>query len=81
MCLSIYDEDDGPASVKDFFRLEGGVEEVDLPREVPDRELHERAVGDLVLHYLISALQEKSLVRRHLVEDDLLDRGFAAPNM
>mmetsp|Transcript_22351 Transcript_22351/g.60408 ORF Transcript_22351/g.60408 Transcript_22351/m.60408 type:complete len:204 (-) Transcript_22351:68-679(-) len=42
-------------------------------REIPDLELQEGAVRDVCLDDLGGTLQEERLVRRHLVEDDLLD--------
>ena len=48
-----------------------------LPREIPNRELDEGAVGDVVLLDLVGCLQEESLVGGHLVEDHLLDRALA----
>ena len=50
---------------------------VHLPREIPNRELDEGAVGDVVLLDLVGGLQEESLVGGHLVEDHLLDRALA----
>ena len=49
---------------------------VDVARKVPHLELHEGGVGDVVLHNLVRRLEEERLVRRHLVEDHLLDRRF-----
>lgn len=77
--LGVDDEDEGAAAAEDHVAVEGGVEEVDLSGEVPDLELDEARVADVVLDDLVGALEEEGLVRGHLVEDDLLDRGFAAP--
>ena len=45
--LRVDDKHDGAAAAKDHLRVKGRVEKVDLPREVPHLELHERAVGDV----------------------------------
>jgi len=50
---------------------------VDVARKVPHLELHKGGVGDVVLHNLVRRLEEERLVRRHLVEDHLLDRRLS----
>lgn len=57
--------------------VEGGVEEIDLSRKVPDLEADEGAVGYILSADLISALQEQSLIGGHLVEDHFLDGRLA----
>jgi len=57
-------------------RRRGGV---NVPREVPDLKLDERRVVNVVLDQLVGGLEEERLVRRHLVEDHLLDRRLARP--
>ena len=44
-----------------------------LSRKIPDGKSDKRGVGNVLLGDLVGALQEESLVGRHLVEDDLLD--------
>ena len=72
--LRVDDKDDGAAPLEDFLRVEGGVDEVDLAGKVPYGELDEGRVGHVLLDDLIRALEEEGLVRRHLVEDNLVKR-------
>ena len=53
------------------------IEEVHLARKVPNTERDERRGGDLVLADAVRGLEEQRFVRRHLVEDHLLDRRLA----
>ena len=70
--LRIDDENKSAASAEDNLRIERGIERIDLAGKIPDLELHEGAVGDVVTHDLTRTLQKQSLVRRHLMEDDLM---------
>ena len=69
--LGIDDEDEGSSAREDHLVVKRGVEEVHLSGEVPDLEVHEGASREVVLVYLVGALQEERLVGRHLVEDHL----------
>lgn len=69
--LSVDDEDQGARSFEDHLTVEGGIEEVHLAGKVPDLEVDEGAAGNVVLVDFVGALQEQSLVGRHLVENDL----------
>ena len=50
-----------------------------LSRKIPDGKSDKRGVGNVLLGDLVGALKKEGLVGRHLVEDYLLDRRFAAP--
>lgn len=74
---SVNDEHQGATTAEDHVRVEGGIEEIDLAGEIPDLELDEAAVVDVVLDDFVRRLEEQCFVGRHLVEDDLLNGTFA----
>lgn len=77
--LGVDDEDEGSCAPEDHLVVKGGVEEVDLPGEIPNLKVDEGAVGDVLPADLVGAFQEERLIGRHLVEDDFLNGRLAAP--
>lgn len=77
--LGVDDEYQRSRSPEDHLVVERRVKEVDLPREVPNLEVNEGAVGDVFPADLVGALQEQRLAGGHLVEDHLLNGRLATP--
>ena len=62
-----------------IFTLEILESNVHLSRKIPDGKSDKGRVGNVLFCDLVSALQKEGFVRRHLVEDDLLNGRLAAP--
>ena len=59
--LSIDDPEQGTNFAEDSFKVEGGAHEIDLAREVPDLEVHERAK-------VVRQLQQNRTCMTHCIE-------------
>lgn len=75
--LGIDDEDQRATIAEDHVRVEGGIDEIDLTRKIPDRKLHKTGIIDVVLDDLRGGLEEECFIRRHFMEDHLLYGTFA----